>query len=172
MNKTILWAGILIIISIGAWLLSQKEEVPNDPQQTPVDTANENATPENTTTLDLSNKELTKVPEQVFTMSSLTTLNLSHNKLEGALPAEIQHLQNLRHLDLSNNNFTGVPAEIGQLKKLETLNLSDNALTGLPNEMANLSNLQTLNLQGNKYSVSDLETIKKGLSDSVEILTD
>lgn len=122
--------------------------------------------------VNLSNQNLTKVPEYIFTQRETVELNLSHNSLRGALQSQIQNLPNLRILNLSNNEFTGVPAEIGQLKKLEVLNLSHNQLTGLPFELGNLSNLKVLDLTGNNYSETDLATIKKNLPAQTVIKTD
>lgn len=116
--------------------------------------------------LDLSGQGLTKVPDYVFNKTNTEELNLSNNKLSGALQAEVRHLTNLRVLNLSNNKFTGVPAEVGQLKKLEVLDLSNNNLTGLPYELGNLSNLKVLNLRGNNYAKADLEIIKKTLTNT------
>jgi Leucine-rich repeat (LRR) protein len=113
--------------------------------------------------IDLSGQGLIKTPDYVFSKTDTQELNLSNNKLSGALQAEVRHLVNLRILDLSNNNFTGVPAEVGQLNKLEVLDLSNNSLTGLPYELGNLSNLTILDLRGNDYAKADLEIIKKGL---------
>jgi Leucine-rich repeat (LRR) protein len=126
----------------------------------------------NNTTLDLKNQNLSKLPENIFSKTSLTTLDVSHNKLSGAMPAEIRHLKNLKTLDLSHNNFTGVPAEIGQLSNLEVLNLSYNPITGLPYELGNLKNLKTLDLRGTNYAKQDLDKIKAGLSEGITILVD
>ncbi len=120
-------------------------------------------------TIDLSNKGLTKAPEYIFKETDTEILNLSNNKISGALQAEVRHLENLIVLDLSNNNFTGVPAEVAQLKNLEVLDLSGNPITGLPNELANLKNLKSLDLRETNYSTQDLEVIKKGLSSEVLI---
>src|SRR5690348_3404923 len=71
--------------------------------------------------IDLSAQGLTKVPEYIFNATNLESLDLSGNKLTGALPAEIRNLQNLKVLNVSGNQMTGVPAEIGQLQNLEVL---------------------------------------------------
>lgn len=110
-------------------------------------------------TLDLSNQGLTELPKYVLGMTELQELNLSHNRLTGALPAEIRFLKNLRKLNLSYNDMTGVPAEVGQLSQLQTLDLSYNRFTGLPYELGNLSNLKVLSLTGNNYAQADLNII-------------
>jgi Leucine-rich repeat (LRR) protein len=120
--------------------------------------------------LDLSGQGLTKVSGNVFSQTDLEELNLSDNKLSGALPGEIRHLQGLKVLNVSKNMMTGVPAEIGQLQNLQVLDLSDNQLTGLPNELGNLKKLRILNLSGNKYSQQDLDVILKGLPKEVSII--
>lgn len=122
-------------------------------------------TPEssNKNSLDLSNKSLTAVPVYVFDLTGLKELNISKNRIGGAIQAEIRKLEKLEVLNASNNVMTGVPAEIGQLKNLRILNLSNNKLTGLPNELGNLNNLQVLDLSGNDYSKQDLDIIKQKL---------
>jgi Leucine-rich repeat (LRR) protein len=121
-------------------------------------------------TLDLSNQNLKKVPDNVFTQTNLEELNVSNNQLTGALQAEIRKLQNLRVLNASNNQMTGVPAEIGQLQNLEILDLSNNQLTGLPNELGNLKNLKTFNISGSNYSETDLSGIIKRLPNTAQII--
>lgn len=122
------------------------------------------------TILDLSNQGLTKVPDNVFSMTNLQELNISDNQITGAIQAEIGHLKNLKVLIASNNLMTGVPAEVGQLTNLQILDLSNNQLTGLPNELANLKNLKTFNISGNNYSVQDLNGIIQKLPASVNII--
>ena len=53
----------------------------------------------------------------------LERLDLSDNQLT-SLPEHIQHLTNLTKLDLSYNEFTCLPEQIGQLTNLTTLWLS------------------------------------------------
>lgn len=121
--------------------------------------------------LDFSSGGLEKVPPLVFDRTDLEELDLSGNRLTGALPAEIRRLRNLRWLDASGNLMTGVPAEIGQLTELEDLDLSNNKLTGLPLELGNLQKLRRLDLRGNDISRQDLDAIRAQLK-SAEILVD
>lgn len=126
---------------------------------------------ESTKGLDLSGQGLDKLPASVLTQTNLEELNISHNRLTGALPAEIRQLKKLKILDMSYNDMTGIPAEIGQLNDLEILNLSHNQFTGLPYELGNLKNLKILDLSGNDYAEQDLEIIREKLSPSTEIIT-
>ena len=126
----------------------------------------------NSKTLDLSGQGLEKLPSYVLSRTDLEELNISNNKLTGALPSEIGKLTNLKVLNASNNLMAGVPAEIGHLPNLEVLDLSNNQLTGLPNELGQLSKLKILNLSGNDYSEQDLEIIRNVLPSDVSIILD
>lgn len=121
--------------------------------------------------LDLSSQGLKTIPSYVFDQTNLENLNISHNSLSGAIPAEIKSLINLKTLDASNNLMSGVPAEIGQLQNLEVIDLSNNQITGLPYELGDLKKLRVLNLSGNKYSQQDLDYILSKLSSTVNIIT-
>lgn len=134
--------------------------------------AGEKSVVESNNTLDLSGQGLIKTPSYVFEKKDIQELNLSNNQLSGSLQAEVRHLQNLKVLTLSNNDFTGLPAEVGQLEMLEVLDLSNNKLTGIPYELGNLKNLKVLNLRGNQYAEADLVIIKQNLPTTVEILID
>jgi len=96
-------------------------------------------------------------------MTKVEELYLNNNLLEGSLVGELRQMSNLRILDASNNNLTGLIAEIGQLDKLETLNLANNDLTDLPNELQKLKGLKTLDLSGNRVSSSTIATLKSAL---------
>ena len=120
--------------------------------------------------VDRSNNNLTKFPSDILSMTSLQALDLSHNALTGAMPAEIRHLQDLEVLNVSYNSMTGLPAELGQLKKLRVLNVSHNQLTGIPHELGDFSSLQTLDLSGNNISQQDLDIIRARLPSSTQII--
>lgn len=124
------------------------------------------------TVLDMSNKGLTKVSQDIFMQTGVTALNLSGNKLTGSLPAEVRMLSNLTVLNLSNNTFTGVPAEIGQLSELRVLDLSNNPITGLPYELGNLQKLEKLDVSGTNYAKADLKIIRQKLPTTTVVVTD
>ncbi|XP_027152331.1 receptor-like protein EIX2 [Coffea eugenioides] len=74
---------------------------------------------------------------------------LCKNCLGGQLSPSLVHLTNLRYLDLSSNNFSGiqVPAFLGLLKNLRYLNLSSTGFDGeIPRHLGNLSHLRYLDL--------------------------
>lgn len=123
------------------------------------------------TLIDLRGQRLEKLPASVLEATALTVLNISGNRLTGALPSEIGKLKKLRILRAKGNLMTGVPAEIGQLTELRELDLSNNKLTGLPLELGNLKNLRRLDLRGNEVSLQDLEAIRAALGSDTTILT-
>ncbi|KAM0042406.1 putative non-specific serine/threonine protein kinase [Helianthus debilis subsp. tardiflorus] len=64
----------------------------------------------------------------------------------------LAELRNLKHLDLSGNNFQGsqIPKFIGSFKQLSYLNLSNAYFNGIiPHHIGNLSNLKVLDLGSN-----------------------
>ncbi|CAL0307915.1 unnamed protein product [Lupinus luteus] len=113
---------------------------------------------------------------QLQSLTSVTTLDLSNNKLSGAIPYQLP--PNMKRLNLANNNFNGpVPYSLSvmpsltdlnlghnqlqqalsvnfqQLTSLSTLDLSFNSLTGdLPQTMSSLSSISTMNLQNNQFT--------------------
>ena len=75
----------------------------------------------------------TKLTLASYPLSQLATLNLSNNRLAGAIPASLGNLANLETLDLSNNQLAGtIPPELGNLSNLETLSVSGNTDLSLP----------------------------------------
>ena len=98
--------------------------------------------------LDLSNKGLTELPQEIGQLTKVTVLKLSNNKLT-ELPPEIGQLTNLTNLDLSENRLADLPPEIGQLANLTGLLLNNNRLTALQSESRHLANLSVLSLRAN-----------------------
>ncbi|KAJ0228668.1 Leucine-rich repeat-containing protein [Hirschfeldia incana] len=91
----------------------------------------------------------------VSAVTSLTTLCLRSNKMNGSFPAEeLKDLTNLELLDLSENKFNGsIPIrELSALRKLKALDLSDNEFSGSIDlqGICEMKNMQELDLSNNK----------------------
>ncbi|XP_020102996.1 LOW QUALITY PROTEIN: probable LRR receptor-like serine/threonine-protein kinase At4g36180 [Ananas comosus] len=82
------------------------------------------------------------------------SIDLSGNKLDGAIPAELADLSALHNLNLSRNHLKGrIPDKIGNLQSLESLDLSMNELNGtIPQSITALKSLSNLNLSYNNLS--------------------
>lgn len=77
--------------------------------------------------------------------------------------SDLEQLENLNEINLSNNNLVAFPEALLGLKNLLIVNLSGNKLSTIPeaikkSELA--KSLQILNLTGNPISVSQKEVIK------------
>lgn len=81
----------------------------------------------NETKLDLSSKNISYIPNEVYALTSLEILNLSRNKIS-SIEAKIEQLINLKFLDLSDNSLMEVPPELMKLAKLQVLNVNGNPL--------------------------------------------
>ncbi|GAY59970.1 hypothetical protein CUMW_198490 [Citrus unshiu] len=83
----------------------------------------------------------------IFNMSSMTTIDLSINRLSGELPANIcKYHPYLKELFLDKNMFHGrIPSTLSKCKQLEELNLGFHNLSGaIPNEIGNLTKLKEI----------------------------
>ncbi|XP_020080700.1 probable LRR receptor-like serine/threonine-protein kinase At4g36180 [Ananas comosus] len=84
----------------------------------------------------------------------LQSLRLSENLLSGIIPTSIGKLSQLANLELDNNNlYSEIPSQLWNCSNLELLDLSSNALYGeLPKDIGNLQKLEVLALQTNNLS--------------------
>jgi hypothetical protein len=138
-----------------------------------------------TTTLDLSNKGITELPDEIGDITWIKALNLSYNNIT-SLPSSICELVNLEKLFLTRNKLTKLPVGLANLQKLKILDLSYNPLVKIPREiglycnldsldasfcelrslpidLTNLYNLKTLNLEENPLEFPPQKVIKRGL---------
>eukprot|EP01080_Neovahlkampfia_damariscottae_P011631 gene11631-4872_t len=113
--------------------------------------------------LDLTDKNITKLPEEIKLLINLQQLTLSSNKIR-ILPKCIGALSNLEYLILSENFLTEIPPEIGELQNLDLLLLNNNLIESIPPEIGNLTKLGCLFLQGNK-----LKSIPKEIANLKEL---
>uniref|UniRef100_A0A0D9V5N7 Leucine-rich repeat-containing N-terminal plant-type domain-containing protein n=1 Tax=Leersia perrieri TaxID=77586 RepID=A0A0D9V5N7_9ORYZ len=108
----------------------------------------------NLTHLDLSGNRITgAIPETLTLLSAITNLNLSSNDLNGDIPTSIGDLISLTTIDLSNNSISGgIPDTVPTLPELEVLNLGSNRLNGsIPSFLAEMRGLKELNLENNDF---------------------
>ena len=99
--------------------------------------------------LNVSHNQLVEIPSISEWPFSMTSLNLSGNKLT-SLPSQVTALSMLS-LNIGNNRFSTVPLCICSFTTLQSLDLSDNPdITVLPAQMGKLSSLSQLNLKGLK----------------------
>ena len=96
------------------------------------------------------------VPTGIARLAQLKQLYLGGAGLGGPVPAEIAQLTNLEHLELGNNDLVGsIPPEFGGLAKLLSLDVRDTELSGeIPAQLGNLTNLRRLHLNGNRLEGS------------------
>ncbi|PQM35909.1 putative inactive leucine-rich repeat receptor-like protein kinase [Prunus yedoensis var. nudiflora] len=102
--------------------------------------------------IELSGRNISgKLSSSIFHLSHIETIDLSNNQLAGQLPKDmfVGVSNSLRHLNLSNNNFTGVVPQ-GSVASLEVLDLSNNMISGqIPDGIGSFSSLKFLDLGGN-----------------------
>ncbi|CAI0447551.1 unnamed protein product [Linum tenue] len=97
------------------------------------------------------------IPSWLLALPSMEILGLSYNQLTGEIPSYICYLASLLVIDLSNNNLSGsIPECLFNLAELSVLNLRNNNFHGpIPSSMfGNMSKLTHVDLNGNKLGGS------------------
>ncbi|KAG7944311.1 hypothetical protein I3843_15G093500 [Carya illinoinensis] len=86
-------------------------------------------------------------------LNYMSGIDLSCNKLEGEIPAELGDLSNIHALNLSCNNLTGsIPTQFSNLQQIESLDLSHNNLDGIiPPQLIKLNSLAVFNVAHNNF---------------------
>ncbi|XP_042202940.1 leucine-rich repeat-containing protein 69 [Callorhinchus milii] len=103
----------------------------------------------NSTSLNLTNKQLQQVPIAVIKLKALRTLRISNNYLID-LPPEIKTLRELTELNLGNNAFQHVPEVLFHMISLQKLQLYGNLISEITSGLFGLENLVFLNLSQNQ----------------------
>jgi Leucine-rich repeat (LRR) protein len=112
--------------------------------------------------LDLSYNNLKEFPKGIFKLHNLKHLYLTRNQIH-EIPAEILELKKLNFLDISYNQLHNISSSIGTLESLVTLDLSYNYIKELPLEIINLMSLKKLFLEDNPLVVPPKDVVKRGL---------
>jgi internalin A len=102
--------------------------------------------------LDLSDLELTAIPDGVSRLTSLRELYLSRNQIT-AIPDSLSRLNNLQRLSLSHNLIAVIPDSLSLLRNLQWLRLSHNQIAVIPDSVSRLTNLETLEFFDNQIAV-------------------
>jgi leucine-rich repeat protein SHOC2 len=93
-------------------------------------------------------KRYASLSEALQNPDEVRVLDLSNQNLN-EIPAEIAKLKKLQLLELQNNKIEYIPKEIGELKYLQYLYLSKNRIVTLPAEIGKLEYLSVLDLTSN-----------------------
>jgi hypothetical protein len=107
---------------------------------------------QDTQTLELAGRELTRPPTGLKQFQNLEILFLNSNNLKTLSRDMMKELKNLEGLSIANNKLKSVDGEIGELQELRALILSENELIEIPDEVSSLPNLEWLLLDHNKLT--------------------
>lgn len=112
--------------------------------------------------LDLHGNALSLVPIGLRRLERLTSLNLSHNKLDNSALEVISQIKPLKELKLGNNGISGnLPLSVVELPYLEVLELQANRLLVLPEAIRGLVNLRVLNVSHNQLTDLPMEALQQ-----------
>ena len=106
--------------------------------------------------LNMSNNQLTSIPESIGNLVLLQTLDVSHNQIE-SIDAAIGKCIRLRRLNVATNRIEALPAEIGNCVLLEEIIASDNQLKSLPQEVLNLFVISVIDIRNNSLTTLPTE---------------
>lgn len=121
-------------------------------------------------TLDLHSNSLNgSIPATLGSIISLVYLSLYDNSLSGTIPSTLNNLVFLDHLNLSDNNLSDPIPDLSDLDSLDYLNLSNNSLSGnIPSTLGDLDEI----IDGLLLSDNDLTgSIPSALGDLTQLLT-
>ncbi|KAF0901602.1 hypothetical protein E2562_003573 [Oryza meyeriana var. granulata] len=97
-------------------------------------------------------RSITRIPEELFSLTELVSLDLSNNNLSGSITPNIANLNKLELWHFNNNQLSGpFPSESSSLRNLQSLWMFDNNIDGpVPEFVANFTNLKDLRIYGMK----------------------
>ena len=93
--------------------------------------------------LDISGMDFTKIPDIIFSLNQLKSLNISNNPIE-EIPEKIKKLVNLRELFCQGTNIDDIRSIVANLPKLHILDLGRTRISTISNEINKLKELEVL----------------------------
>jgi Leucine-rich repeat (LRR) protein len=113
-------------------------------------------------TLDLSQCQLTQLPDAVFLLMknvSLSSCNLSGNLIQ-KIPAKLAiNFCLIKELDLSNNRISMLPGEMTNCTQLESIDISSNSFVTLPPVLAEMPSIKKIIARKNYMAELDVEVV-------------
>eukprot|EP00002_Diphylleia_rotans_P013050 TRINITY_DN2540_c0_g1_i15.p1 TRINITY_DN2540_c0_g1~~TRINITY_DN2540_c0_g1_i15.p1 ORF type:complete len:474 (+),score=56.51 TRINITY_DN2540_c0_g1_i15:1673-3094(+) len=103
--------------------------------------------------LNVMNNELNGFPMVLLQMTKLVSLDFSYNYLT-LMPESIEGLKNLQILQVQNNNISVIPPSIGRLTNLHTLSIENNPVHKLPQSITRLRKLQIFSIANLRNEIS------------------
>jgi Leucine-rich repeat (LRR) protein len=94
----------------------------------------------------LSSLNLFRIPEKVFTIVTLTRLDISNNNVD-QIPSSISSLTKLKQFWANQNPIRSVPSDLSKCCALESLDLSSTLVSVLPRELASIHKLNEIRLE-------------------------
>ena len=104
--------------------------------------------------LDLSQNNLPRVPDALYSLLNLRRLNLSDNQIT-ELSTAIELWTKLETLNICRNKLSAIPASLCKIVTLRRLYLNDNQLDfeGIPSGIGKLSSLQVFSAANNRLEM-------------------
>ncbi|MCJ1386263.1 hypothetical protein MMC17_009389 [Xylographa soralifera] len=110
--------------------------------------------------IDLHGNRITTIPPAFSSLSRLTTLNLSRNRITSDAIFVLTSISSLRELRLAENALQGqIPDCVCELENLEILDIHENAVSSLPRNLGRLKKLRILDIGGNKFTSLPFEEL-------------
>ena len=112
--------------------------------------------------LNISKTGIGNLPGEMCNLeNSLTALIATHNNYEGQeIPIEVFCLSSLRVLDMSHSSLRYIDEYIGQLSHLEELYVSGNSLFLIPHMLSTLPHLTLVDFRNNNLKNKDLNSLQ------------
>jgi len=106
--------------------------------------------------LEMSNNQLSSIPESIGNLILLQSLDVSLNQIE-SIDGAIGKCIRLRRLNVTKNRIETLPPEIGNCVLLEEIIASHNQIQSLPQELLRLVVLSVIDVRNNKLSTIPTE---------------